>query len=299
MDESTVILRWAMSSLDQVSPQQTAADAYQIGHFEGQRRVQGTNSTTMQSMATMAHDALSPNSILLQNPDSMSWDSFGRSSQSNKDMGFLISYGSEQTYEALDKRQGSKMARPGLMPSHAPADHIIAERKRRQKLNQRFIELSAIIPGLTKMDKASILGDAVRYVKELKERAKSLEVQKPTTTTIESVILSNDSIVSHSNASSEMYMHPLRKPLLEIEAKISEKNILVRIHCENIKGVLVKVLSEIEEVGLTVTSTNLMPFSDHSTMITVTAEIDAEFSWTTKDLVSKLNLALHQFMLRH
>ncbi|KAL2615310.1 hypothetical protein AAZV13_08G058350 [Glycine max] len=31
-----------------------------------------------------------------------------------------------------------------------PQDHIIAERKRREKLSQRFIALSALVPGLQK-----------------------------------------------------------------------------------------------------------------------------------------------------
>jgi hypothetical protein len=33
-------------------------------------------------------------------------------------------------------------------------DHIIAERKRREKINQRFIELSTVIPGLKKVQKS-------------------------------------------------------------------------------------------------------------------------------------------------
>ncbi|CAD6206134.1 unnamed protein product [Miscanthus lutarioriparius] len=54
-------------------------------------------------------------------------------------------------------------------------DHIVAERKRREKINQRFIELSAVIPCLKKMDKATILSDATRYVKELQEKLKALQ----------------------------------------------------------------------------------------------------------------------------
>ncbi|CAM8889722.1 unnamed protein product [Rhodiola kirilowii] len=48
-------------------------------------------------------------------------------------------------------------------------DHVVAERKRREKLNQRFIALSALVPNLKKMDKASVLAGAVRYLKELQE----------------------------------------------------------------------------------------------------------------------------------
>ncbi|CAA6667445.1 unnamed protein product [Spirodela intermedia] len=56
-------------------------------------------------------------------------------------------------------------------------DHSIAERRRREKLSQRFIALSAMVPGLKKMDKASVLGDAVSYVKKLQERVRTLEDQ--------------------------------------------------------------------------------------------------------------------------
>lgn len=45
------------------------------------------------------------------------------------------------------KRSYNSMTRN---PSHAQ-DHIIAERKRREKLSQRFIALSAIVPGLKKV----------------------------------------------------------------------------------------------------------------------------------------------------
>jgi hypothetical protein len=40
-------------------------------------------------------------------------------------------------------------------PTSQNQDHILAERKLREKLNQRFIALSKIVPGLKKMDKAS------------------------------------------------------------------------------------------------------------------------------------------------
>ncbi|KAK1316994.1 Transcription factor bHLH25 [Acorus calamus] len=54
-------------------------------------------------------------------------------------------YGSEKKMVTVT---GGVINRPP--PSHTQADHIIAERKRREKLSQRFIALSAIIPGLKK-----------------------------------------------------------------------------------------------------------------------------------------------------
>lgn len=63
----------------------------------------------------------------------------------------LISQGSlgNQNY-VLKACQGSKRINTGTRLSQTQ-DHIIAERKRREKLSQRFIALSALVPGLKKV----------------------------------------------------------------------------------------------------------------------------------------------------
>ncbi|XP_074568772.1 transcription factor bHLH18-like [Curcuma longa] len=174
-------------------------------------------------------------------------------------------------------------------------EHIIAERSRREKLNQKFIALSALIPGLKKADKASVLGDAVRHVKDLQEKVKALEEQNMERT-IESVVLIKKSHVSVTDdggsSSDENNLDESRssqlQPFPEIEVKVSAKTVLVRIHCENRKGILVKVLSEIESMNLTITNTNVMPFLGSSINIIVTAQMEVEFSMTVKDIVRKL-----------
>lgn len=49
------------------------------------------------------------------------------------------------------KRASAKMSAPSSSPP-CSQDHIVAERKRREKINQRFIELSAVIPCLKKVN---------------------------------------------------------------------------------------------------------------------------------------------------
>lgn len=58
-------------------------------------------------------------------------------------------YCNDNTNHAGKVNQGMKRAYSKIQ-SHAQ-DHIVAERKRREKLSQRFIALSAIVPGLKKV----------------------------------------------------------------------------------------------------------------------------------------------------
>lgn len=59
-----------------------------------------------------------------------------------------------------------------------PLNHVEAERQRREKLNQRFYALRAVVPNVSKMDKASLLGDAIAYINELKLKVQNSESHK-------------------------------------------------------------------------------------------------------------------------
>ncbi|XP_028805903.1 transcription factor MYC2-like [Neltuma alba] len=66
-----------------------------------------------------------------------------------------------------------------------PLNHVEAERQRRERLNQRFYALRSAVPNVSKMDKASLLSDAVTYINQLRAKVEELEARFKKTTTEE------------------------------------------------------------------------------------------------------------------
>ncbi|KAF7045823.1 hypothetical protein CFC21_099676 [Triticum aestivum] len=118
-------------------------------------------------------------------------------------------------------------------------DHIMAERKRRENINQSFIELSALIPGLKKMDKGTILADATIFVKELQERVKYLEAAGGNHRSVETVVL-------------------VRKLCRPVAPDVGESS--------------ARVLAEVEELHLRIVHNDVMPFTASTVIITTMAE---------------------------
>ncbi|XP_042486559.1 transcription factor FER-LIKE IRON DEFICIENCY-INDUCED TRANSCRIPTION FACTOR-like [Macadamia integrifolia] len=54
---------------------------------------------------------------------------------------------------------------------------LVSERRRRGRMKEKLYALRSLVPNITKMDKASIVGDAVQYVQELQMEAKKLKTE--------------------------------------------------------------------------------------------------------------------------
>ncbi|XP_061371591.1 transcription factor bHLH18-like [Gastrolobium bilobum] len=224
-----------------------------------------------------------------------------------KPKGKVVNHGKSFPSKKEPRRNIQEVKKTGSLARspHQSQDHIIAERRRREKISQQFIALSALIPGLKKMDKASVLGDAIKHVKQLQEQVKLLEEQTKRKR-VESVVyvekswLSADEDVSDTSSNSgdgnSYDPSKINRSLPEVEARVSEKNVLIRIHCEKQKGLFMNILKEIENLRLSVINSNILLFGTSIVDITITAEMDDEFSLSVKELAKNLRVGLLQFM---
>nr|GEZ86800.1 transcription factor MYC2-like [Tanacetum cinerariifolium] len=119
----------------------------------------------------------------------------------------------------LQKKKG-KTTR-GRCPS---VNHVEAERQRREKLNQRFYALRSVVPNVSRMDKASLLADAVCYISELKRKVECLESQLPRCNNHQGKIKKVKTQLPHTtNNACNLYIST--KPTLKNTNKVNKNNI--------------------------------------------------------------------------
>ncbi|RLM74186.1 transcription factor FER-LIKE IRON DEFICIENCY-INDUCED TRANSCRIPTION FACTOR-like [Panicum miliaceum] len=72
-------------------------------------------------------------------------------------------------------REDGDDASPATRKRRDRSKTIVSERKRRGRMKERLYELRSLVPNITKMDKASIIADAVVYVRNLQAHARKLK----------------------------------------------------------------------------------------------------------------------------
>lgn len=122
------------------------------------------------------------------------------------------------------------------------------------------------------MDKNSVLGDAIKYLKHLQERVHSLEEQSAKQN-LESVIVKRSRLQMEDEGSSYESNSSCEQHLPEIEARVCNNHIHLSIHSKKHKGVLSKILCEVEKLNLTVIYTNVTPFGNFAFDINIITEV--------------------------
>ncbi|CAN1157073.1 Transcription factor bHLH14 [Linum perenne] len=154
------------------------------------------------------------------------------------------------TSNRVPKKRGRK---PG-MSRGAPLNHVEAERQRREKLNHRFYALRAVVPNVSRMDKASLLSDAVSYIKELRSKIDDLESLGSGRKRVKLEIADNnaDNNSTTTSVGDGGGCGGFGGGAAEVEVKIVGSDAMIRVQSENVNHPGARLMAALRDVDLRV-----------------------------------------------
>ncbi|MFS8016861.1 putative transcription factor bHLH family [Helianthus anomalus] len=123
-----------------------------------------------------------------------------------------------------------------------PSKNLMAERRRRKRLNDRLSMLRSIVPRISKMDRTSILRDTIEYMKELMEKISTLKGQD---------VRSDSNSLNLVNEAKPRNL-PMRR----------NTETHVQICCSTKPGLLLSTVNALEVLGLEIQNCVMSSFGD-------------------------------------
>lgn len=214
--------------------------------------------------------------------------------------------------------------RKGMPQEELNANHVVAERRRREKLSERFITLKSLVPFVTKMDKASILGDTIEYIKQLSKKVQELEARKRemeaeqrSRTSVMDLAQSTRGgpgpdkrkmrIVGGSGSGGKSKaVHPTPRQVaataevavVQVEVSIIENDALVELHCPYKDGLLLDIMQTLKKLRIEIMAVQSSVNNNGIFQAELRAKVKENVS-CKKSSIAEVKGAINQIILRH
>ncbi|KAJ8750146.1 hypothetical protein K2173_014061 [Erythroxylum novogranatense] len=122
---------------------------------------------------------------------------------------------------------------------------LISERSRRGRMKEKLYALRSLVPNITKMDKASIIGDAVFHVQDLQRQAKKL---KNEISRLEASLADSERYRG-TTTTNKILTGQVCKKIIQMEVfQVEERVFYVRLVCNKGEGVAISLCCALESL---------------------------------------------------
>ncbi|CAL5338327.1 unnamed protein product [Camellia sinensis] len=162
--------------------------------------------------------------------------------------------------------------------------NLVTERKRRNRIKDGLFTLRSLVPKISKMDRASILGDAIEYIEDLQKAVKKLQDELREMEKEKFNEESDELEMPKLNASTEHNQDPSTVDENEqmeeqVEVKqIGMRNFLLKLLCKRKQGGFRGLIEAVNSLGLQVIDANVTTFNGKVLNI-LQLEVTLKITW--------------------
>ncbi|RCV32962.1 hypothetical protein SETIT_7G045100v2 [Setaria italica] len=209
-------------------------------------------------------------------------------------------------------------------PASSPAGGLanksmVMERHRRRRLNEKLYALRSVVPNITKMDKASIVRDAIAYIQQLQEEERrvlaevsALESSSDTAATVktEDHAAAGDAdsyprrtkrtrTAAADGGSVTLSVDDASPPVQILEVVVSEageKMAVVSVRCSRGRDAVAKVCRALEPLRLRVVTASIAAAGDafvHTMFVEIEEMSGAQLKETVEAALAHLDVTRH------